>query len=43
MKFTLFTQAAMAIPFISGALATPTPDGKSLPLGDTSYLTHLSL
>ncbi|KAH7257944.1 hypothetical protein BKA59DRAFT_508840 [Fusarium tricinctum] len=29
MRFTLFTQAALAIPFITGALATPTPDGKS--------------
>ncbi|RBR21205.1 hypothetical protein FVER53590_29003 [Fusarium verticillioides] len=26
MKFTLFTQAAMAIPLITGAFATPTPD-----------------
>ncbi|KAG8674127.1 hypothetical protein FPOAC2_00103 [Fusarium poae] len=27
MKFTLFTQAALAIPFLTGALAAPAQDG----------------
>jgi hypothetical protein len=43
MKFTLFTQAAFAIPFITGALATPTPDGKLPSLEGTLYLTLISL
>ncbi|CAJ0552552.1 Ff.00g006300.m01.CDS01 [Fusarium sp. VM40] len=37
MKFTLFTQAALAIPFITGAFAIPTPDGKSSSLKNFRY------
>ncbi|KAF4437788.1 hypothetical protein F53441_12929 [Fusarium austroafricanum] len=36
MKFTLFTDAALAIPFITGALATPTPDGPAAKRADCS-------
>ncbi|WKT52879.1 hypothetical protein QSH57_003441 [Fusarium oxysporum f. sp. vasinfectum] len=36
MKFSLFTQAAMAIPFITGALATPTPDVSEVKRADCS-------
>ncbi|KAF5607457.1 hypothetical protein FPANT_873 [Fusarium pseudoanthophilum] len=36
MKFTLFTQAAMAIPFITGALAIPTPDVSEAKRADCS-------
>lgn len=43
MKFTLFTQAAFAIPFITGAFATPTPDGKFSSLEDCSLLTQISV
>ncbi|CZS75222.1 unnamed protein product [Fusarium graminearum] len=34
MKFTLFTNAALAIPFLTGALAAPAQDGKSPSLED---------
>ncbi|GKU14561.1 unnamed protein product [Fusarium langsethiae] len=36
MKFTLLTQAALAIPFITGAIATPTPDGSEVKRADCS-------
>ncbi|KAG9494985.1 hypothetical protein J7337_013214 [Fusarium musae] len=36
MKFTLFTQAAMAIPLITGAFATPTPDTSEVKRADCS-------
>ncbi|RGP81356.1 hypothetical protein FLONG3_500 [Fusarium longipes] len=36
MKFTLFTQATLAIPFITGALATPTPDNGAVINSDAS-------
>lgn len=40
MKFTLFTNAALAIPFLTGALAAPAQDDKSPSYGVTPRLTQ---
>jgi len=42
MKFTLFTQAVLAIPMLTGAVAAPTENGRSLSSEGFPYLTHTS-